>query len=131
MGNKTQTEINSVFVENMKALGLWTEKLKSEVLEMGSVQHSKMVPKELKKLFETSLEIPWQYHLSHQQAFQKYTDNAVSKTINLSRETPVETVSEIYWTAWEYGLKGITIYRDGSKADQVLQACRLNRSPNC
>lgn len=131
MGNKTQTEINSVFVENMKTLGLWTEKLKSEVLETGSVQHSKMVPKELKKLFETSLEIPWQYHLRHQHAFQKYTDNAVSKTINLSKETPVETVSEIYWTAWEYGLKGITIYRDGSKADQVLQACRLNKSSNC
>lgn len=131
MGNKTQTEINSVFVENMKTLGLWTEKLKSEVLETGSVQRSKMVPKELKKLFETSLEIPWQYHLRHQHAFQKYTDNAVSKTINLSKETPVETVSEIYWTAWEYGLKGITIYRDGSKADQVLQACRLNKSSNC
>lgn len=131
MGNKTQTEVNPVFVESMKTLGLWTDKLKEDVLETGSVQQLKTVPKELKKLFETSLEIPWQYHLRHQQAFQKYTDNAVSKTINLSKETPVETVSEIYWTAWKYGLKGITIYRDGSKADQVLQACRLNRSSNC
>lgn len=131
MGNKIQTEINPAFVESMKALGLWTEKLKAEVLETGSVQHSKIVPKEIKKLFETSLEIPWEYHLRHQRAFQKFTDNAVSKTINLSKETPVETVSEIYWTAWEYGLKGITIYRDGSKADQVLQACRLNKSSNC
>ncbi|WP_127019521.1 adenosylcobalamin-dependent ribonucleoside-diphosphate reductase [Flagellimonas beolgyonensis] len=129
--NETQMEINPVFVMKMKQLGLWDEKLKNEVMAQGSIQHLGTLPITLKKVFETSLEIPWEYHLLHQKAFQKYTDNAVSKTINLSQGTNKETISEIYWTAWEYGLKGITVYRDGSKANQVLQACGLNKSPNC
>ncbi len=129
--NETQMEINPAFVMKMKQLGLWDENLKNEVLERGSIQHLATLPEPLKKVFETSLEIPWEYHLLHQKAFQKYTDNAVSKTINLSQGTNKETISEIYRTAWEYGLKGITVYRDGSKANQILQACGLNRSPNC
>lgn len=129
--NETQMEINPVFVMKMEKLGLWNEKLKNEVLESGSIQHVATLPDTLKKVFETSLEIPWKYHLLHQRAFQKFTDNAVSKTINLSEVTTRETISEIYRTAWQYGLKGITVYRDGSKANQVLQACGLNRSPNC
>lgn len=129
--NETQMEINPIFVMKMKQLGLWDESLKNEVLERGSIQHVATLPKTLKKVFETSLEIPWEYHLLHQKAFQKYTDNAVSKTINLKAGTDRETISEIYRTAWKYGLKGITVYRDGSKSNQVLQACGLNRSPNC
>ncbi len=129
--NETQMEINPIFVMKMKQLGLWDENLKNEVLERGSIQHLATLPEPLKKVFETSLEIPWEYHLLHQKAFQKYTDNAVSKTINLSQGTNKETISEIYRTAWEYGLKGITVYRDGSKANQILQSCGLNRSPNC
>ena len=129
--NETQLEINPVFVSKMKKLGFWNVALKDEVLSTGSIQHLLTIPPEIKKLFQTSLEIPWQYHLQHQRAFQKYTDNAVSKTINLSHETDTDTISEIYRTAWEYGLKGITVYRDGSKANQVLQACQLNRSANC
>jgi len=69
--------------------------------------------------------------LLHQKAFQKFTDNAVSKTINLSKNTPVEAISEIYTTAWKYKLKGITIYRYGSKNQQVLQKCSLNTDKNC
>ncbi|MEO2051445.1 MAG: adenosylcobalamin-dependent ribonucleoside-diphosphate reductase [Allomuricauda sp.] len=129
--NETQMEINPIFVMKMKQLGLWDENLKNEVLERGSIQHLATLPEPLKKVFETSLEIPWEYHLLHQKAFQKYTDNAVSKTINLKEGTNKETISEIYRTAWKYGLKGITVYRDGSKSNQVLQACGLNRSPNC
>lgn len=129
--NETQLEINPVFVAKMEQLGLWTKTVKEEVLQTGSIQLLKTIPAEIKKVFETSLEIPWKFHLKHQRSFQKYTDNAVSKTINLMESTTEETISEIYATAWEYGLKGITVYRDGSKADQVLQACQLNRSPNC
>lgn len=129
--NQTQMEINPVFLSKMRELGLWTDEVKDEVLAAGSIQHLEYIPKEIRRVFETSLEIPWEYHLRHQQAFQKFTDNAVSKTINLSKSTTIETVSDIYRTAWKYGLKGITIYRDGSKANQVLQACHLNKSPNC
>jgi ribonucleoside-diphosphate reductase alpha chain len=129
--NQTQLEINPVFVYKMKMLGLWNDELKDEVLRTGTIQQLEIIPKEVKRVFETSLQIPWKYHLKHQRAFQKYTDNAVSKTVNLREDTDEETISEIYRTAWEFGLKGITIYRDGSKANQVLQACHLNRSSNC
>jgi len=77
------------------------------------------------------LEIPWEYHLLHQQAFQKFTDNAVSKTVNLPKNSSIEEVSEIYLRAWEMGLKGITIYRDGSKEAQVLQSCGFNTHTTC
>ncbi|WP_273568077.1 adenosylcobalamin-dependent ribonucleoside-diphosphate reductase [Maribacter halichondriae] len=129
--DKTQTEINSVFLEKMKRLGLWNEKVKAEVLQSGSIQHMPSIPKEIKKLFETSLEIPWEYHLLHQRAFQKYTDNAVSKTINLPEKTTVKEISEIYKKAWEYGLKGITIYRNKSRTRQVLQKCNFNNTAEC
>ncbi|MEZ4811143.1 MAG: adenosylcobalamin-dependent ribonucleoside-diphosphate reductase [Allomuricauda sp.] len=129
--NETQLEIGPVFIAKMKEMGLWTEALKKEVLHTGSIQHLKTIPEEIRKVFEISLEIPWRFHLLHQRAFQKHTDNAVSKTINLVEGTSKEIISEIYRTAWEFGLKGITVYRDGSKANQVLQACQLNRSSNC
>ncbi len=129
--DQTQLEINPVFISKMKTFGLWNEEVKDEVLRTGTIQHLENVPKEMKRVFETSLEIPWKFHLLHQRAFQKYTDNAVSKTVNLSKDTDGKTIAKIYKTAWEYGLKGITIYRDGSKANQVLQACHLNRSSNC
>lgn len=129
--NETQTEINPVFVEKMKLLGFWTKELKMEVLKSGSIQHVKSIPKRIRNLFETSIEIPWNYHLLHQRAFQKFTDNAVSKTINLPEKTTKKEISKIYFTAWKYGLKGITIYRNGSKSDQVLQTCNLNRSVDC
>ena len=131
IGGQTQTEINSVFTDKMKKLGLWTEEIQAEAISKGSIQHLTSVPKEIKKLFKTSMEIPWKYHLLHQQAFQKYTDNAVSKTINLAEETTAEEISKIYRTAWEYNLKGITVYRNGSKASQVLQTCGMNLTDVC
>ena len=131
LNDKTQIEINSIFVEKMKSLGFWTEEIQNEVIANGSIQNIKHIPKNIKKLFETSLEIPWKYHLLHQRAFQKYTDNAVSKTINLASNTTANEVSEIYKTAWEYGLKGITIYRNGSRANQILQPCGVNLEDEC
>jgi ribonucleoside-diphosphate reductase alpha chain len=131
LGDQTQQETNMIFVTKMKAMGLWSPKLQQEVLSTGSIQHIEGIPPTTKELFRTSLEIPWEYHLRHQQAFQKHTDNAVSKTVNLPKETSVETVSAIYLNAWEMGLKGITIYREGSKEEQVLQACSLNGSISC
>lgn len=131
LGSKTQTELNTIFVGKMKQLGLWSEEVKTEVMKTGSIQNLKSIPAEVKKLFETSREIPWKYHLLHQNAFQKYTDNAVSKTINLPKTASVREISKIYRTSWEYGLKGITIYRDGSKRNQVLQHCNLINPSSC
>ncbi|TDS16822.1 ribonucleoside-diphosphate reductase class II [Maribacter caenipelagi] len=129
--NNTQMEINTTFIDKMKSLGLWSEQLRSEIIEKGSIQHVKNIPKHIKNLFKTSLEISWKYHLLHQSAFQRYTDNAVSKTINLPNTTTFKEVSEIYKTAWNYNLKGITIYRNGSRDNQVLQLCGFNKEDVC
>ncbi|MGB5820783.1 MAG: adenosylcobalamin-dependent ribonucleoside-diphosphate reductase [Saonia sp.] len=131
LGNKTQTEMNASFVEKLKTLGLWTREVEGMVRRSGSIQEIKAIPTEVKKLFETSMDIPWKYHLLHQKAFQKYTDNAVSKTVNLPENVSIQEVSEIYRTSWEYGLKGITIYRNGSKTNQVLQHCNLQNNEDC
>ena len=131
MENKTQTEINEIFVNKMKQLDLWTEEVQNAVITTGSIQQVKTIPKNLKKVFQTSLEIPWKYHLFHQRAFQLFTDNAVSKTINLPGNTTTAEVSQIYRTAWKYGLKGITIYRNGSRNNQILQTCGSNTTEAC
>ena len=131
LGGKTQIEINKLFQQKMKSLGFWDQDLKNMVLEKGSIKTVDMIPKEIKELFETSLEISWKYHLKHQQVFQKYTDNAVSKTINLPENTSEEEIADIYHTAWKYHLKGITIYRNGSRDEQVLQKCNFNTTNDC
>mgnify|MGYP003656208227 CR=1 FL=1 len=131
LDDRTQIEINSIFIEKMKLLGFWTKEIQDQVIANGSIQNIEHIPKKIKKLFETSLEIPWKYHLLHQRAFQKYTDNAVSKTINLASYTSAKEVSKIYNTAWKYRLKGITIYRNGSRTNQILQPCGVNLEDRC
>ncbi|CAM1359887.1 Vitamin B12-dependent ribonucleotide reductase [Tenacibaculum sediminilitoris] len=131
LNNQTQIEINEPFIRKMKMLNLWNNKLKKEVLEKGSIKNINSIPEKVKSIFQTSLEIPWQYHLKHQKIFQQYTDNAVSKTINLPEQATINDISKIYKTAWKYGLKGITIYRYGAKKHQVLQKCNLNTSKYC
>ncbi|WP_340202286.1 adenosylcobalamin-dependent ribonucleoside-diphosphate reductase [Ascidiimonas sp. W6] len=131
LGGKKQQVFNHIFVNKMKSLNLWNESLKNEILASGSIQDNRKVPKNVKRYFQTSLEIPWEYHLQHQLAFQNYTDNAVSKTINLPQNSSQKDIASIYLTAWKSGLKGITVYRDKSKVSQVLQKCNLNGSVSC
>ncbi|BAU22656.1 ribonucleotide-diphosphate reductase subunit alpha [Caldimicrobium thiodismutans] len=95
------------------------EALQAEIMEKGLI--SKINLKEpLKKLFLTAFEISPDIHLSIQRIFQKYTHNAVSKTINLPEDTTPEEIKRIYLTAYEWGLKGVTVYRYGSKPEQVI-----------
>lgn len=95
------------------------ETLKEEIKEKGLISRIKM-RESIKKLFYTALEIPWERHLAIQRVFQKYTHNAVSKTINLPESASVEEVKKIYLLAYTWGLKGVTIYRYGSKSEQVI-----------
>jgi len=87
----------------------------------GSVRDLASIPDQLRHLFVTALEISADRHLEIQAAFQRHVDNSVSKTINLSHEATAEEVARIYQRAWELELKGITIYRYGSRATQVLE----------
>lgn len=95
------------------------EAIKEEVKEKGLISQIG-IKEEIKKLFLTSYEIPPEIHLSIQRAFQKYTHNAVSKTINLPETATPEDIRKIYLKAFEWGLKGVTVYRYGSKPEQVI-----------
>jgi len=118
---QTLYETNPLFLEYLDRYKLKAEQVMDEVLEKGRLQDVKSVPENLKRLFVTALEIPPERHLQIQAVFQKYVNNSVSKTINLPAEATASDVAKIYLSAWEMGLKGITIYRYGSKAAQVLQ----------
>ena len=113
-------ETNPLFEMMSKERGFYTAKLLEEIAKTGSVQKIKEVPEDIKKLFVTALDIKPEWHVRMQAAFQKYTDNAVSKTVNLPTEATVEDVRKIYDSAWKLKCKGVTVFRYGSKPEQVL-----------
>lgn len=114
-------EITPLFVEYLERHRLDAQSFVDQVLEKGRLTDVEGVPDELRRIFVTALEISPEQHLQVQAAFQRHVDNAVSKTINLPREATPQDVGRAYWRAWELGLKGITIYRYGSKSAQVLE----------
>lgn len=122
-----------IFENIAKARNFHSESLMNEIANSGSLQHLTEVPEDVKRLFKTTMEIDWQWHVKHQAAFQKHTDNAVSKTINLPNNATVEDVDKAYWMAYETGCKSITVYRDGSRQVQVMdvKAKKRNMCPNC
>ncbi len=109
------TEINSLFVRMAKERGIYSEELMKKVEEKGSLRGIAEVPADLKRLFRTALEIPPEDHIEMQAAFQEHTDNAVSKTINLPEKAKEEDVARAFLLAYERGVKGITVFRYGSK----------------
>jgi ribonucleoside-diphosphate reductase alpha chain len=113
-------EVNPLFLEISRREGFFTEELIREVAKNGSISDIPTIPGEVKSLFKTAMEIDVSWHVRHQAVFQRYTDNAVSKTINLKNEATPGDVKEAYIMAWKSGCKGITIYRDGSREQQVL-----------
>jgi ribonucleoside-diphosphate reductase alpha chain len=113
-------ETNVLFEETAKARGFYSAKLLEEIARSGSVQKIAGVPDDVKRLFVTALDIDPVWHVKMQAAFQKFTDNAVSKTVNLPHDAKVEDVREIYDMAWRLKCKGVTVFRYGSKPEQVL-----------
>ncbi len=113
-------ETNALFEETAKNRGFYSAELFEEIARTGSVQKIKGVPEDVKRLFVTALDIDPVWHIRMQAAFQKSTDNAVSKTVNLPNDAKVEEVREIYDLAWKLKCKGVTVFRYGSKPEQVL-----------
>ncbi|MEM2955617.1 MAG: vitamin B12-dependent ribonucleotide reductase, partial [Nitrososphaerales archaeon] len=113
-------EVNPIFEEIAKKRGFYSADLMMEIAKKGSVQEIDGVPEDVKRLFVTALDIEPEWHVRMQASFQKYTDNAVSKTINLPHDASVEDVRDAYLLAYKLGCKGITVYRYGSKREQVL-----------
>jgi ribonucleoside-diphosphate reductase alpha chain len=113
-------EVNPLFEKVSKEQGFYSKELMIKLAKVGSLQSLPEIPDDIKRLFVTSLDIAPEWHVKMQAAFQKYVDNAVSKTVNLPRDATIEDVRKIYLLAYELGCKGITVYRYGSKAEQVL-----------
>ncbi len=120
MDGKKLLYVNPIFEKAMKKIGLYSEKLMEKVSESGSISKIREIPEKLKKIFVTSHDITPEWHIKMQAAFQKYTDNAVSKTINFPEEAAKEDIRMAYELAYELGCKGVTVYRDGSRENQVL-----------
>lgn len=113
-------EIHPLFLQKLQEYGLREEEVLPKVLSTGRVRHIPELPEELRRLFPTTFEVSVEYQVRMQAAFQRHVENAVSKTINLAPEATVDDVAEAYMLAWRLGLKGITVYRYGSRPGQVL-----------
>jgi ribonucleoside-diphosphate reductase alpha chain len=128
VGNVAKTsiiEINPILFDKLKKYGLGDkdiDKVKEHVVKHGSVSKCDLVPEKLKAVFKTSGEINWRDHVNMQSAWQNFVSNAVSKTINMPNNATVEDVEQAYMYMWEMNLKGGTVYRDGSKGFQILNA---------
>ncbi|MBI5286080.1 MAG: TSCPD domain-containing protein, partial [Deltaproteobacteria bacterium] len=113
-------EVNPLFEEVAKSRGFYTQELAKRVVQSGGVRHLDGIPDDVKRVFVTAHDITPEWHIRMQTAFQKYTDNAVSKTVNFPNEATKEDVSKVYMLAYKLGCKGVTVYRDGSREVQVL-----------
>jgi ribonucleoside-diphosphate reductase alpha chain len=120
MDNDKLVETNPFFEAALKEADAYSGKLMEEIAKVGSIRKMDHLPEHLRHVFVTSMDIEPIWHLKMQAAFQKFTDNAVSKTVNLPNSATKEDIWDIYWKAYEYGCKGVTVYRDGSKTSQVL-----------
>jgi ribonucleoside-diphosphate reductase alpha chain len=113
-------EVHPYFEELAKSRGFYTPELMQSIAATGSIRDFKEIPKDVRRLFVTAHEVSPQWHIRLQAAWQKYTDNAVSKTVNFPKQATADDVRQAYLMAFDLGLKGVTIYRDGSREEQVL-----------
>ena len=124
MDNDRLIEVNPVFKRIAVEQDFYSDALMEEIAEKGTVKGNRNVPSDLRKVFVTAHDIKPEAHIKMQAAFQKYTDNAVSKTVNLPHDASLEDVRFIYDQAFKTKCKGVTIYRDGSKDNQVLSVSK-------
>jgi len=120
LDGKELPEIHPLFLKIAKKEKFYSKDLVEAIISSGTVEDIPSVPEEYRRLFRTSHDISPEWHVRIQAAFQRYTDNAVSKTVNFPADATQDDVAEVYRLAYEYGCKGVTIYRYGSRDQQVL-----------
>jgi ribonucleoside-diphosphate reductase alpha chain len=120
LDNDILVEVHPLFEKTAKERGFYAQALMERVAEHGSVKDISEVPADIRRVFVTAHDITPDDHVRMQAAFQKNTDNAVSKTVNFPKNATIEDVRKTYTLAYELGCKGVTIYRDGSRENQVL-----------
>ncbi len=113
-------EVNPILKRVLEERGLYSEALMKEVAQAGTLAHIDAIPEDIRRVFVCSHDISPIYHIKMQAAFQRHTDNAVSKTVNFPHEATVDDVREVFELAYRLDCKGVTIYRDGSRENQVL-----------
>jgi ribonucleoside-diphosphate reductase alpha chain len=119
-GERVLTFVNETFERLAKQQGFFSDALMEEIVKRGTLHGIPGTPEAANRVFKTSHEIGYEWHVRHQAAFQRSTDNGVSKTINLPNDATEEDVASAYRLAWELGCLGITVFRDGCKGEQVL-----------
>jgi len=128
MENDELVEVNPLFKEIAQREGFYTEELMKKIAKVGTVRDMTEVPERWRRIFRCAYDITPEAHVRMQAAFQKHTDNAVSKTVNFPKEARAVDVEEVFMLAYQLGCKGVTIYRDGSREAQVLNIGTVNRT---
>ena len=124
LDNNILVEVHPLFEEIARQRGVYSEALMEKIAEHGTIQDIDEIPADIREIFVTAHDITPEDHIRMQAAFQKHTDNAVSKTVNFPRTATVEEVKEVYELAYKLDCKGVTIYRDGSRENQVLSTAK-------
>ncbi len=123
MDNSRLIESNPAFKEAVRTLGSGYDfnEIMDRVAQHGSASEVSELPENIRRIFVTAHDVSPEWHIKTQSAFQRYVDNAVSKTVNFSSDATVEDIRTVYDMAYDLGCKGVTVYRDGSRDNQVLQ----------
>lgn len=122
-------EVNPYFEKTAKERGFWSRDLMERIADAGSLQGFDEIPDDVKSVFVTAHDISPLEHVTMQAAFQKYIDNAVSKTVNFPHDATAKEVEDVYMLAYQLNCKGVTVYRDGSREDQVLSTGKTKQEP--
>jgi len=117
-------EVNPTFERIARERGFYSAELMERIAEAGTVRGMNEIPADIQRIYATAHDISPEVHIRMQAAFQKHTDNAVSKTVNFSSEATEEDVDKVFRMAYELDCKGVTIYRDGSRENQVLSTTK-------
>lgn len=135
LGGMRLRSINKVLIERLKEEGIYSSDIEQKIIDNhGSIQGIRGIPKKLKDVFKTAHDINWRDHIRMQAAFQKYTDNAITKTINMPASATPKDIKEAYILAWKLGCKGLTVYRDKTKQNQVFEfghKSNIKKCPDC
>ena len=127
MDKNVMVEVNPYFEQVAKEQGFYSEELMKNIAEHGTLADISEIPLEVRNVFVTAHDITPNDHIQMQSAFQQYTDNAVSKTVNFPNTATIEDVENAYMLAYQTGCKGVTIYRDGSRDEQVLSTASTGK----
>jgi ribonucleoside-diphosphate reductase alpha chain len=142
LGGMRLKTVIPLFIEKLKERGIYSDELIEKVIaNHGSIQTIPEIPSDLKRIFKVAHDITWKDHIKMQAAFQKWTDNAITKTVNMASNTTPNDILEAYILAWKLGCKGLTVYRDRTKSNQVFdfggsssssgQSTKIMKCPTC